>query len=354
MSETANNDYKHLFEVRLLHHYWLDQGSTVFDDLPVDEAERASLPDPKPAASQEQRLWAYNKKPFLKITPTESTANALRGLAGIYFDTALGCVVAVPEQVAVPADAVFEFIVTVIDSTFFNYTAMTLNPQRVYTFSVPSKDDPLVSKTYRYKENVPVLSNLTGTKGTGADNALFLSQKIPALQDSDRIEALVTFENALWQLTSDPPNADKQQISLKAPGNPVFVNQADIPAVIPSEGLVGAPARGVELTDEMPNNVYAIIRLSAKRQDDPDFSLADRPEGKNHPVFQVRFKNRSSVWQYFSIKNRAAINHGNAEPLPLTYFGNAGTKQKPSDGMVDIKRNTEKTRITRLVSNIFI
>jgi len=41
-----------------------------------------------------------------------------------------------------------------------------------------------------------------------------------------------------------------------------------------------------------------------------------------------------------------------ANPLPLTYFGNAGTKQKPSDGLVKAEKSGQK--ITRLVSEIYV
>ena len=49
------------------------------------------------------------------------------------------------------------------------------------------------------------------------------------------------------------------------------------------------------------------------------------------PVYQVRFKNRSTVWTYLD-KQTGAVTSTEADPLPLTHFGNAGTKQKPSRG----------------------
>ena len=42
--ETVRIGYTRLFEVRLLHHYWLDDGATVFDAI-ADEAVKT-----KPAA----------------------------------------------------------------------------------------------------------------------------------------------------------------------------------------------------------------------------------------------------------------------------------------------------------------
>ena len=40
MAEHTTSAYRRLFEVRLLHHYWLDDGATIFDKItdPVDAA----------------------------------------------------------------------------------------------------------------------------------------------------------------------------------------------------------------------------------------------------------------------------------------------------------------------------
>ena len=39
-------------------------------------------------------------------------------------------------------------------------------------------------------------------------------------------------------------------------------------------------------------------------------------------------------------------------PLPMTYFGNAGLKRKPSEGLVKAVKNGNQ--VTQLVSEIFI
>ena len=51
-------------------------------------------------------------------------------------------------------------------------------------------------------------------------------------------------------------------------------------------------------------------------------------------------------------KRTGATNSTEANPLPLTYFGTMGTKQKPSEGMV--KAEKSGTRITRLISEIYV
>jgi hypothetical protein len=142
-------------------------------------------------------------------------------------------------------------------------------------------------------------------------------------------------------------------LGAQATNLPVFVHQGDVPVIVPPAGLVGAPPRGILLSDDIPDQVFAVIQLAAVRPDDDDFSFID---SNGHaktvgPVFQVRFKNRSTVWRYLN-KNTGAVVSTETEPLPLTHFGNAGTKQKPSEGLV--KAETSGGKITRLVSEIFV
>jgi hypothetical protein len=336
MVEAVRNIYKRLFEIRVLHHYWLDEGTMVFD-LIADQDKK------------DKRLLSYDRRSFMDVTPTAATAKALNGLGCVYKNTALGCVVAVPDTVVISVETEFEFVVTVSAPTLYNYTSLTLQPRRICEVYYQPED-----KTYRYKENVPVLSNLTGTaRGTGNAKALYLSKEIPNLASDDKVESLVRENNSLMQLTSDQPGADLQELSAQATDLPVFVHQGDIPVITPPVGLMGAPQKGILLSDDIPDNVFFLIHLTAIRSDDDDFSLinSNGQAKTTGPVFQVRLKNRSTVWRYLNKKNGAVIS-AEAEPLSLTHFGNAGTKQKPSSGLVKAERNGSK--ISRLVSEIFV
>lgn len=337
MTERIGNRYRPLFEVRLLHHYWLDEGAAVFD----------LISDP---SRKNKRLHDYDRRPFLTVVPTAATAKALQALNCVYKDTAPGLIVAAPALQVIPADTLFEFIVTVSHADFFNYTALTLPPQEIRTLYHQPED-----KAYRYKTNVFVLSNLTGAaRGAGADKTLFLSSPYSAGGAGDKVEYLILSAGKLMQLTSDGDAANPTSQLLNANANvlPVFVHQDDIPTIVPPPGLAGAPERGIQLTDDIPDDVFALIRLSPVRADDDDFSFIDDNgiAKAPHPVFQVRFKNRSTLRRYFD-KNTGAVKSTEPNPLPLTYFGNAGSKQKPSAGFV--KAEKSGTKITRLVSEIF-
>lgn len=336
MSERMKREYRRLFEVRLLHHYWLDEGATVLDQI-ADQFMK------------DRRLLSHDVRRFLSVQPTSTTRETLKAYQCLVEETALGLVVLCDSSSEFPVDTVFEFMVTVKDSRFFEYTGLTLRPQRIYE-SYSELDD----LTYRYKENVSLLSNLTGAKrGMGPGESLFLSREYGSLAASDQVEALGLSGNALAQLTSDGPNATTQQLTADANDLPVYLHQGDVPAITPPAGLAGVPLRGVRLSNDVADDVFVLLRLTAVRPDDGAFSFVDAT-GKaktTHPVYQVRFKNRSTFWKYLN-KTTGAVNSIEANPLPLTYFGNAGQKQKPSEILV----KAEKTGaiISRLVSEVHV
>lgn len=334
MAERRIQAYQRLFEVRVLHHYWLDEGASVFDQLP--------------AATQQKRLLAYDRRPFLDVLPTAATAKAIQGLQGVYKDTALGWLIAVPRAARIPADAVFEFVLTVRQAEFFDYTALTLPGRRIYGFYHPP-----TRKTFRYQENAPLLSNLTGVaRGTGPAKALFLSREYPALTATDSVEALVLSGAALLQLTGDQPGAATRQLSAQASAMPVFLHQGDVPVIVPPPDLTGTPpARGIGLPDEVAGPVFALVQIAAVHPTDADFSCTAGDQAKpDPPVFQVRLKNRSSVWRYFN-KANPGLPPADAGLFPITWFGNAGPRQKPTAG--NVKADKTGTQITKLVSEIY-
>lgn len=336
MSERMSSRYKRLFDVRLLHHFWLDDGATVFDRI-ADQAKK------------DARLLTYDARSLFVSRPTAATERKLGGLGCLFRETTLGFVVAALETAIMPPDTTFDFVVSVRDPSLFGYTALTMRPQKLHELVNPAD-----GAAYRYKENVPVLSNLTGAaRGSGAGRALFLSREIPAPDASDQIEALVLSGGALLQLTSDNPGAATRQLAAQATDLPVYAHQADAPEIVPPAGLAGVPARGVRLSADIPDDVFMLISLRATRADDGSYSFVDATGAPkaDAPTYQVRFRNRSTVWTYRDQRTGAVVST-EPGPLPLTRFGNAGTKQKPSRGLV--KAEKSGSRITRLTSEIYV
>ena len=336
MGEHISRNYQRLFEIRLLHHYWLDEGQTVFDLITKQE-------------KREARLLHYDVRTLLTLRPTATTEQVLKGLGGLYKSTALGCIVALPRTETISSDALFEFVVTIRSREFFDYTAFTLRLQKIHELYHLTEN-----RLYRYKENVPVLSNVTGaSRNTAAGKALFLSSEIPSSATEGQVEAFVRLGNALLQLTGDQPDAGTQQLSADANKLPVFVHQGDIPPLASPVGLSGVPKRGIALSADVPDDVFVLIRLAAGGAIDEDFNLigVGGQIKTPHPVFQVRFKNRSTTWRYVN-KTTGALISTESTPLPLTRFGNPGTKQKPSEGAV--RPVIVGGKIAQLVSDIFI
>lgn len=336
VTETSGAAYRQLFAIHVLHHYWLDQGATTFDAI-VDDRVRA------------QRLGRYDVRQFLELAPSRSTLSALAGLGGVYKKTALGLVAALPDDTPLDDDVSFEFFLTPKSAELATYTALSLRPRPVLELR-----DPATGGVLRYKEHTPVLSNLTGaTRTWGAVKHLFLSSEYPTTAGS-QVEELVTSGAQLRQLESDQPGATTRVLGAHAE-LPVYVHQGDTP-IVNAPGVIGAPAQAAEISAETPRDVLAIIRLHPVRVDDDDFSLVGA-NGQPRPVapaFEVHLMNRATTWQYLDKRSRAVISTQPAS-LPMTHFGNAGDKQKPSTEGITVQFDPNSpTRVARLVSDIFI
>lgn len=334
-AERLTSPWVRLFDVRVLHHYWLDDGATVFDALPT--------------ATQEERLLGYDVRTILDIAPTDATAATLRGLQGTWRQTSLGLVAVVPDGVEVPDASSFEFTVRVVDPDFHSYTA--------YGLRVPFSADvyqPGTGQVFRYRGDAALYSNLTGcARGAGAGKQLFLAREAPARLATDRVEFIVNDGGALVQLLSDPPAVTTAQLAPHVADLPAFTNHDDVPAITPPAGVVGSvPGRGLELPAGAPVDTFALLHIAAVHPTDPDFSCTAGGVPKSvPPVFQLRFKNRRSLWRRFS-KSSPSTLLSEAGPFPLTFNGNAGASQKPTSRAV--KLDLSGTAITNIVSEIYI
>jgi hypothetical protein len=337
MAESVSTGYKRLFEVRILHHFWLDEGITVYDSL----SETAKI----------KKLLNYSLNGFIRVKPLPFTALALSGIKAILKQTSHGIVVVVPDDAIIPDDTQFTFSFEITESSFFRYSAFTLQNRKIFSCYSPGED-----KIYRFKENVPVFSNLTGVpRGSGAGKQLFLSKEIPVLTATDQVEYLIISGGALLQLTGSQPGAGTMQLNASASSMPVYYNQGDSPIINPPAGLTGAPLQGIELKDGIPDNTFGIIHISVLKPGDPDYSCTAAGLAKdNYPVFQIRFKNRSVIWKYLN-KNTGNPVSESATPLPLTFSGNPGTKQKPSAGQIkaEFEGGIPTNRIERIYTEIF-
>lgn len=339
MGERSHTVFTRLFEVRVLHHYWLDEGAVEFGAI-ADERTRTA------------RLLTYDVRKVLTIEPSPATHELVAGMRGVFKASALGPVVAVPQETTVPLDATFELQVRTAAFDYAGYTALSLRPQRIADVT-----DPATGRVHRYKANVPVVSNLTGAgRGSGASKRLFLSTEyVAGATAGDGVEALVTSGSNVRQLTGDPPSAPFHVLGVRSE-LPVYVHQGDVPAVVPPAGSTGAPAAGIELTPGMAPDVVAVIRLSPRRGDDNAFSFADANGSVRTPtrVFELHLRNRWTTRRYRDQRD-GTVSSTEADPTPLTYFGNAGANRKPPADTLVVERDADDpARVTQLISDIYV
>lgn len=105
MAENITTGYKRLFEVRLLHHYWLDEGNSVFDSFDADK--------------RNNKLLNYNCAGLFIIKPTPVTSAMMRVIKAIARQTGTGLVVTVPKNTVIPDDCFFTFTIDINEPSVF-------------------------------------------------------------------------------------------------------------------------------------------------------------------------------------------------------------------------------------------
>jgi len=376
MAEIIRIGYKRLFEVRILHHYFLDDGAEDFSGPfnTQDDAVKA-----KKRTERDRRIARYDIRKVLKVAPIPATVEQIRQLNGVFRQTAFGFIVAVPPATVVPANARFDFAVTVEDGNFFQYTALPFFKNKPNESARDQKIVELIvdKKVYRYKPNVFVFSNENGTTRTltglqvGPTNTpqkrFYLSKEIPDFVPNTALlaEYLVKKDNALFRAMNDQPqpqpvlnigmqsSTNWHELTLPIPPPiepaftfnrlPAYVNQEDIPSITPLPGAVGTPPKGILLTEDLPDGIIALIKMETTPvlppAIAPDFQLLSGGQLRNpHPVFDLHFKNRSTFWRYYNKNNSRFEELPFSFPRALTAFGNSALNSNANNGNQNAKK----------------
>ncbi|WOD42830.1 hypothetical protein [Hwangdonia lutea] len=123
-----NTTYKPLFEIELLHDYFLNDGATAF----------STLSD----ADKKKRLSLLDISEFIEVVPSQNTIQKMAGHKIVFKTRKTGlsayCKVANASQntpfIPLPSDLALTFIMKIADPFFGNYTDLTTSSPNIFFF----------------------------------------------------------------------------------------------------------------------------------------------------------------------------------------------------------------------------
>lgn len=257
-----NNAYLKLFTIRFTHHYFLDEGEDVYGVDMTAEMEAINY-----------RL--YDIKDFLSIVPSKRTQTVLKNWRARYIMEKDGFTVVIKADpadsdypfISFSDDLFFDFIITIKDNYFENYTDITIT-----------------------REKLVYISNATPTA---------------AAVDSE---------------TSSPI----QFVLLSEFGDPYTDMDIELSETVPANELIGAfgmirvhlEGEGSEIDLSDGAGKFAGI------QPDPDPRIV--------PEVELVFTNRSTVWRFKDSSDGSTLHETSGEK-PLTKNGYIQIKPGPTE-----------------------
>lgn len=351
-----------LFEIRILHHYFLNSGGTHFE----------KMTDAKKAES----MLRYDSREFFEITPTPDCRRLLTSAKCIFKHTSVGLIAGIRSvadelqpgkrtaSVQFDDSDTFTFIVELRDQGFRNYTALPLNPESGKMFLFRNMENgnklefpALTVNPAEYKNGLTYYpGDMVADQATNPQK-LFIA-KVKTQQDTTHASDWTTEEKSdnypvhyvtaadqvrvvreiLNYTEKSSGEAARAEMSLNG-GIPFPVNFTALPAdpgnprtlqfdyrKLP-EGLctlnIFKPDDNLSEKLEFyllhrPAIPFGIILIRVK-SDHTDYHLTDQNHFLLSPVFMLRFRNRATYWKYSGKNyNQQSVT---AEPLPLTRYG---------------------------------
>jgi hypothetical protein len=363
--------YNKLFEVKILHHFFLNKGETGFDSM-TDEDKALTM-------------LKYDVREFFEIYPSPECQKALNSHNCVFKATSQGIIIGVraesddqnPPNFSLfnPFDdeQVFTFVIQLRDIGFMNYTALpfTVSPGKMYVFSNLTSGS---TKSYPALSSNPPLFE--------ADTEYYPGDMLG--NDPDNLSTLFT---ALNKTTNPVTNSTDWMIETLADNVPLtYANINDQHSVVRgilrykvsetdvTPSITVKTAAGITITPEINilageyrtvqidmrvfpdgyytihfeyadppydddiafylfqqrSNPFGIINLSLLN-DNVNYSMIDANGFLRSPVYELRFRNRRTYWRYVGKAFNA--NSFTENPLPLTRYGViTDVKVKDKDG----------------------
>ena len=357
--------YKILFEVKILHHYFLNKINDVFDNMtPSGKAEA---------------LRGYDVRDFISIEPTGTTAATLSKQHCIYRNTPTGLIVGLQATKsgskffpAIPLsdDLRFTFRLRFIDTYFTNYTALPLLKDGDSCYYLQNRKANS-AKRFPFLAQFPA-EFAVGTYSAGdviSDNAanpsqLFIANKrtTAAAPGADWINDQLVGGKPLQYLTKKdllPVYTDWLRYNTGNTGLDLTITLKNRwgDTISPKFETVTEADKTVALVDLhfLPEDYYTIKLEDAAKpysnefsffhansdagqdvvldisvsSDDAAFNTANGDGSLREPVYELRFCNRFTKWRYLGEK---FSNKPEVGPHPLTRLGVVDVSAPDADG----------------------
>jgi len=382
--------YRTLFEVKLLHHYFLNKGAEVYDTI-TKETDKLKL------------FSNYDISEFLEIEPTHTCKKLLKQHRCIFKQTPSGFIIGIRSikkdngsytpLLKPVGSCCFSFIVKFSDSFFINYTCLPLKRKLNNPDEVINQLDNLIyycqNKTANSGMKFPFLTKMapkfkTGEKYSAGDilsdndtdvTRLFIAKKITTqsppgsdwtddkqvnnkpLQYAGVNDLQPIFNNLIRFNTQDDDvnpvvtvtDSLNKSIPVKTElvkdktqsGNEVVVVLTDIHLL--DEGLYKIKYEDAANSLDKSFSFYRLrqdavpdmlIDITTKSNNNA-FSLMGAEDVLKEPTFEIRFRNRETQWLY---KGANFSDNSITDPLPLTRNGyvSATVKDKDDASVTDL------------------
>lgn len=351
--------YSILFEVKIIHHYFLNRGEKVFDAM--NDSEKTKM------------MLRYDARDVFEIVPTEECNKLLRAYNCIFKVTSSGIIVGLRAEsdglippkfkpfMTLEDDLKFTFLIKLRDRNFMNYSALPFigNSGQLFTFQntlagSPKKFPSLSTIPPIYKattEYLPgdMLSNSVNNQ-TKLFTALRKTTKVTSTagdwlteKSTDNLPMQYVNVNDRHQLVRGMFSYQVKVAEVEPLAN---IKTATGITVIPKIAMLPGTFRMLQVDmREFPEGFYSmhvesttpaytddvafyllqqrespfgIIQLNVK-SDDVAYNMLDPQGFMRSPIYELRFRNRFTNWRYIGEKfNDASVTN---IPLPLTHFG---------------------------------
>jgi hypothetical protein len=359
--------YKNLFEVRILHHYFLDSGEKSWNTMNPKERDKMEL--------------HYDIRDFLEITPTPECLKALIANKCVCKITSGGILVGIKaghdddnpgkfKPYKSPADDLsFSFLVRLRDMNFMNYTALPLQGRegKMFVFknfsvsgpnaaasltALPCKFDPSIkfmpgdmacddqgnpAKLYTALVKTSADPEVPENAGDWLTETIDKKTPLNYANSGDLYPLVNSIFNYTMKVADVAPVATLRNSAgtiltprmVILPGNNKTL-QVDLQSYPQGFYTIHIEGNTPGYIDDVtfylsgqPDVPFGLIEIRAK-SDKPGFNLT----GDGYllsPVFQLRFRNRRTYWRYYgSFPGSPSVAD---QPAPLTWSGHIPVEQ---------------------------